>query len=204
MPILCSSVLPAGCGAWACEQCRGYRPCCSPQGSVPTQGSSRQPQGALWPPGVGVWDGVAVLPGHGPRGPLLGPGGCAGLVHTDAEPLRFAFVWTPPQGSRAYLWMCLECGPSCWALIKVSCPGFTVGLGVGHSQACQGCGTGFLALRSQNRGSERLPAQVTSDSRQRAGSQNLLFIRWLGWTPFPCSTPRGYLKVIKRGLGQDS
>ena len=96
------------------------------------------------------------------------------------------------------------CSPSCWALIKVSCPGFTVGLGAGHSQACQGCGTGFLALRSQNRGSERLPAQVTSDSRQRAGSQNLLFIRWLGWTPFPCSTPRGYLKVIKRGLGQDS
>lgn len=51
----------------------------------------------------------------------------------------------------------------------------------------QGRGTGFLALRSQNRGSERLPAQVTGGSRQQGA-------RWLGWAPFPCSTPRGYFK----------
>lgn len=72
-----------------------------------------------------------------------------------------------PQVSRACLWTCLERGPSCWALIRVSCPGFTVGLGGGCSQACQRCGTGLLALRPQNRGRERLPAQLTSSSRER-------------------------------------
>lgn len=170
-----------------------------------------QPTGVCAHPGVQQTAARSTL---APRSRRLGWGCCLARTRPKGSPPGTWWVrrprphrcrasevclWTPPQGSRACLWTSLECGPSCWALIKVSCLGSLWGWEGVTAKRVRAVAQGFLPSDPRIEAvSVFLPrSPVAVDSREPGG--------W-GGRPSPAQ-PRGVILKVpqesKEELGRD-